>query len=116
MARRKNDLAGKLSSSSRPARPGWRETITLGQPGQQGQQAQRPDFTQRQPEPEPANKLKRKTYLVYAGMIDEIAQLAEQERVGINDLVRFLLGNALDQVYDGTLEIPTQPGKRQIDQ
>jgi hypothetical protein len=69
-----------------------------------------------EPESEPANKIVRKTYLLYKGMIEEIETLAAQERVGINELVRFLLGSALDQVYNGTLEIPTRPGQRRIDQ
>lgn len=115
MARRKQDLAGKLSTSSE-TRPGWRETIT-GAPAAMSQPTVRqPEFMAAQPEPEPANKIIRKTYLLYAGMIEEIEVLAAQERVGINELVRFLLGSALDQTYNGSLEIPTRPGRRQIDQ
>ncbi len=112
MARRKNDLAGKLSSAQE-SRPGWRDTITGHQA--ETQPVRRPAFMEPEPEPEPANKVKRKTYLVYAGMIAEIEQLAEQERVGINELVRYLLGAALDQVYNGELTIPTQPGRRRIE-
>ena len=112
MARRKQDLAGKITSRS-DARPGWRDTITGGLQAEQTT-ARRPEFMEPEPEPEPANKIKRKTYLLYAGMIEEIASLAAQERVGINELVRYLLGTALDQVYEGTLTIPTQPGQRQI--
>ncbi|MCB9420352.1 MAG: hypothetical protein H6667_11125 [Ardenticatenaceae bacterium] len=116
MARRKQDLAGKLSTSSE-ARPGWRDTITGGTPAAMGQPAVRqPDFMATEPEPEPANKIVRKTYLLYASMIQEIEDLAAQERVGINELVRYLLGVALDQTYNGGLEIPTRPGRRQIDQ
>ena len=113
MARRKHNLAGKLSTE-REARPGWQDTIT-GQAGAQPE-ARRPAFMQEEPEPDPANKLKRKTYLLYPGMIEEIEALAEQERVGINELVRYLIGVALDQVYNRELEIPTQPGRRRIDQ
>ena len=116
MARRKQDLAGKLSGSSEP-RPGWRDTITGGAPAPMSQpNVRQPEFMAAEPEPEPANKIIRKTYLLYAGMIEEIETLAVQERVGINELVRFLLGTALDQVYNGGLEIPTRPGRRQIDQ
>lgn len=116
MARRKQDLAGKLSGSSE-TRPGWRDTITGGAPAAMGQPTVRqPDFMAEEPEPEPANKIVRKTYLLYNGMIEEIETLAAQERVGINELVRYLLGSALDQVYNGTLEIPTRPGQRKIDQ
>jgi hypothetical protein len=114
VARRKTDLAGKLSGD-RDSRPGWRDTITLGQTGAQPE-SRRPAFPPAEPPPpEPQNKLKRKTYLLYPDMIAEIENLAAQERVGINDLVRYLLGSALDQVYNGELTIPTQPGRRRIE-
>lgn len=110
MARRKQDLAGKIGTGTNPnARPGWRDAISGGQQPE----ARRPAFMQ--PEPEPANKLTRKTYLLYKGMIEEIETLADQEHVGINELVRFLLGSALDQVYAGKLVIPTKPGRRRIE-
>jgi hypothetical protein len=122
VARRKQDLAGKISGSSE-TRPGWRDTITGGAPATVGAPTamsqptvRQPEFMAAEPEPEPANKIIRKTYLLYAGMIEEIETLAAQERVGINELVRFLLGSALDQTYNGGLEIPTRPGRRQIDQ
>ncbi len=116
MARRKQDLAGKVSSGGE-TRPGWRDTIPGGAPSAMSQPTVRqPDFVAAEPEPEPANKIIRKTYLLYAGMIEEIETLANQERVGINELVRYLLGSALDQVYSGDLTIPTRPGRRQIDQ
>ena len=114
MARRKQDLAGKLSSG-RKARPGWEDTVT-GQAGTPQPEVRRPAFMQEEPEPEPVNKLKRKTYLLYPDMIEEIEAIAEQERVGINELVRYLLGVSLDQFYNRELEIPTQPGKRRIEQ
>ena len=113
MARRKQNLAGKLSQE-RPKRPGWQDAIT-GQAAPQPE-TRRPAFMQQEPEPDPANKLKRKTYLLYPGMIEEIEILAEQERVGINELIRFLLGHALDQAYNNELLIPTQPGRRRIEQ
>lgn len=113
MAKRKNDLAGKLSNAQEN-RPGWRDTIKIGQPAESAP-VRRPAFMEPEQEPEPANKVKRKTYLIYAGMIEEIEQLAAQERVGINELVRYLLGAALDQVYNGELTIPTQPGRRRIE-
>ena len=115
MAKRKQDLAGKISTPSSPARPGWRDAITGG--GQPEQPAvRRPSFAEPEPVPEPVNKMKRKTYLLYTGMIEEIETLAEKERVGINELVRYLLAASLDQVYEGQLVIPTQPGQRQIAQ
>lgn len=112
MAHRKQDLAGKIGSAANSgARPGWRDAIT----GSQQPETRRPAFIQPEPEPEPANKLTRKTYLLYKGMIEEIETLADQEHVGINELVRFLLGSSLDQVYAGKLVIPTKPGRRRIE-
>ncbi|MCA9941968.1 MAG: hypothetical protein H6656_01075 [Ardenticatenaceae bacterium] len=110
MARRKQDLAGKLTPE-RGNRPGWADTVT-GQPAPTGNR--RPVFAQPEPEPESAETLKRKTYLLYPDMIEEIESLAEQERVGISELVRYLLGSALDQIYNRKLGIPTQPGRRHI--
>ena len=107
---RKRDLSSKLESST-DARPGWRDAITGGQlqPGRQ----------QQEPEPEPApqvheSPLKRKTYLLTPELIEQIAALAEQERVGINELVRFLLRSALDQIAADEMEIPTRPARRRI--
>ncbi len=115
MAQRKQDLAGKISTPNRPARPGWRDAITGGVQSEETA-VRRPAFMEPEPEPEPVNKIKRKTYLLYTGMIEEIETLATQERVGINELVRYLLAASLDQVYEGQLVIPTQPGRRQIAQ
>lgn len=113
MAKRKQNLANKLTSE-RKARPGWEDTVD----GPHGAPAEtrRPAFVKQEPEPEPANKLKRKTYLLYPDMIEEIEAIAEQERVGINELVRYLLGVALDQLYHQELDIPTKPDRRRIEQ
>ena len=110
MARRKQDLANKLTPE-RSKRPGWADTVT-GQPA--STENRRPTIAQPEPEPDPADILKRKTYLLYPDMIQEIEALADQERVGISELVRYLLGAALDQVYNRQLGIPTQPGRRHI--
>lgn len=114
MARRKQNLAGKLDTS-RKTRPGWEDAIA-GQPGAVPE-TRRPVFEQQpDPEPDPATKLKRKTYLLYPPMIEEIEAIAEEQRVGINELVRYLLGVALDQLYHNEIDIPTQPGRRRIEQ
>ena len=111
MAKRKQDLAGKLTPD-RTKRPGWADAVT-GQPSAPAETG-RPVFAQPEPKQEEANELKRKTYLLYPDMIQEIESIADQERVGINELVRYLLGVALDQVYNRQLDIPTQPGTRYI--
>lgn len=111
MAKRKQDLASKLTPE-RANRPGWADAVT-GQPAAPAE-TRRPVFAQPEPKPEETNKLKRKTYLLYPDMVQEIEALADQERVGINELVRYLLGVALDQIYNRQLDIPTQPGQRYI--
>lgn len=103
---RKNDLSSKLQSSSE-SRPGWRDTIT-------GSQQPAPRRQPEQEREERESPLKRKTYLLTPELIDQIALLAEEERVGINELVRFLLRSALDQIAAEEMEIPTRPAKRTI--
>ncbi|MBP8003202.1 MAG: hypothetical protein KA314_29185 [Chloroflexi bacterium] len=104
---RKKDLASKLSTpATGEARPGWRDTITSGQPVA---------FGLTEPEPaQPESLLRRKTYLLTPDLIEQIEALADRERVGINELVRYLLGMALEQVDTGRLNVPTSPGKRRI--
>ena len=119
---RKRDLAGKLSGDTNPApRPGWRDTIgpPPAQVPQRGESvpvhASRTAGHGKQEESEEnPNKLKRKTYLLTQDLIERIATLADEERVGINELVRFLLTEAVIAIENGDMEIPTEPAKRQI--
>lgn len=106
---RKRDLAGKLSQQNE-ARPGWRDAITGPARGAEPveEEAPRPKRTKKK------GPLKRKTYLLTPGLIDQVAELAETERVGINELVRYLLRSSLEMVEAGELEIPTRPATRQI--
>lgn len=135
---RKRELANKLTGQSDEpaARPGWRDTIT-GPPREEtggGQAAERDEGRRetarreaarvaREREEEEArqaarrqrsNPLMRKTYLLTPELVDHVADLAETERVGINELVRFLLRSSLDLVENGELEIPTRPARRKI--
>ena len=105
MARRRNQLADKLTGGQTPARPGWRDTITP---------AQTPSQPESQPEVESTSSLKRKTYLLTDELIERVEDLAERERVGINELVRFLMDTSLELAESNQLEIPTRPGKRRI--
>ena len=50
----------------------------------------------------------RKTYLVEPETVQRIARLAEQEEIPLNDLVRFLLGYALDEVESGRVALPVR--------
>ena len=58
--------------------------------------------------------LRRKTYLLTADLIERVESLAEAERVGINELARFLLGYAVEEVANGRLKVPTKPARRKI--
>lgn len=50
----------------------------------------------------------RKTYLVEPETVQRIAQLAEREDIPLNDLVRFLLGYALDEIESGRVPLPVR--------
>jgi len=111
---RKRDLASKLSQSSE-RRPGWRDAITG--PAQESPPQQAPaqaEEESRSPSKRRTGRLQRKTYLLTPGLIDRIATLAEEEQVGINELVRYLLRSALEMVEEGELPIPTRPATREI--
>ncbi len=99
---RKNQLADKLAEGEAGTRPGWRDTITPGQP--------------EPTESKSTGRFKRKTYLLTPNIIQSIKELAEREQVGINELVRYMLIYVIEEVESGELPIPTAPGKRQIAQ
>ena len=99
---RKKDLSDKLSAPTE--RPGWRETITSGQA-----------------EPEPAkatpvaqDMIVRKTFLLTPDLVTKIDKMAKLENVGVNELVRYLLNEAIEQVNSEQLKVPTKPSKRRI--
>lgn len=52
-------------------------------------------------------KYKRKTYLMSDELIQRIEAIAETERVGINELHRYLVDLALTQIEDGTHTLET---------
>ena len=111
---RKRDLASKLSQPAE-TRPGWRDAIS----GPLREEVQREDATEDvgqrfSSRSQQRNPLQRKTYLLTPELVDQVAALAKAERVGINELVRFLLRSALEMVDAGQLQIPTRPAKRQI--
>lgn len=91
MANRKNNLMVHLEGATPAREPttGWRDAFP------------------RAPAPAPA-RYQRKTYLLEPGMVEEIAALAAREGVPLNELVRFLLRHALDEVAAGRLELPIE--------
>ena len=129
---RKRELASKLTGQSQeqPVRPGWRDAITGlaheepdAQPPQRSQEQRAAAREEQERQEEAArqrarrrrnNPLMRKTYLLTPELVDHVADLAQNERVGINELVRFLLRSSLELVENGELQIPTRPARRQI--
>ncbi len=86
-SKRKKDLEASLESGASPA--GWRDKFQVSP------QEEKP-------------KYQRKTYLLEPEMVEHIANLAEREQVPINDLVRFLLDRAIEQVESGELQLPVK--------
>lgn len=121
---RKRELANKLSSQGegQSARPGWRDAITgprrEAEPeGDEAVQQEEEDAgrpVRRRRSRRGRDPLQRKTYLLTPELVEHVAALAEEERVGINELVRFLLRSSLEMVETGELEIPTRPARRRI--
>lgn len=121
---RKRELANKLSSQGegQGGRPGWRDAITgprreaepqhEEEARQEQEEGRRP--VRRRRSRRGRDPLQRKTYLLTPEMVEHVAELAEAERVGINELVRFLLRSSLEMVEAGELEIPTRPARRRI--
>lgn len=94
MAQRKQALSEKLAS---PAPQGWRDQVA------------RPAELIPEPDAAPGGHYIRKTYLITPDLIDRIKGLADRERVGQNELVRYLLAFALEQVESGRHTLPAQP-------
>jgi hypothetical protein len=63
---------------------------------------------------EDSEQLVHKTYILKRGQARRLEQLAYEKRVMLNDLARFLVEYALQQVDSGELEIPTEPYRRKI--
>jgi hypothetical protein len=96
MAKRKEDLAKKLGGGGTTP-PGWKSQIAPGGPAEPAKA-----------EPQPSPSYQRKTYLITPDMVQRIKDTAAHYRVGQNELVRFLLGQALDQLDAGRLELPLE--------
>jgi hypothetical protein len=92
VSKRKNAISDKLENV--PGQPaGWRDQVT-----------QPPTPTSVK-----ADRLRRKTYLLTPALIARVSDLADRERVGVNELVRYLLTYALDQVETGEHSLPARP-------
>lgn len=56
----------------------------------------------------------RKTFLMTDELIQRIQSVADRENVGQNELVRYLLDLGLQQVEEGSHELPTRPGRNTL--
>jgi len=100
MAKRKNNLADKLASNATP--PGWRDVVVAGQEPSPPDKKRNKDDDEQQ----------RKTYLITVGIIRRVANLAKKERVGVNELARYLMTYALDEIESGRHKLPTETEER----
>lgn len=100
MASKRKGQTDKLTGG---ALPGWESQIQQSHPPA-AKEEERPSWNYKGPDA--PNKVVRKTYLVTNELKDRIAHVAEQNSVGPNELVRFLLTAALDQLDAGTLALP----------
>ena len=91
MAGKREKMTDKLTSD-KPA--GWDEQITGPAPSKS------------------TSELVRKTYLLTPELIARVEALADTENVGLNELVRWLLDDALRRVETGETALPTKPVER----
>lgn len=117
MAKRKNQLANKLGGNTSQS-PGWQQVINpAAAPPPAPPVEPLRDVRPQRPAPtayQDPDSLKRKTYLLTPRLIERIKRLADDEAVGVNELVRYLLTVAVDSVEAGDLDIPTTESKRSI--
>lgn len=92
MARpKKNELAGKLGGEQPQ---GWRDQVGAPEPVQATPKV---------------GRYYRKTFLITSELEDRIREMADKERVGQNELVRYLLAYSLAQIESGKHKLPAKP-------
>lgn len=116
MSKRRQTLSNKLGT--RTTKPGWQDTITPQtgieeEPEEEQISKKRATRRTRKPKKSQA-KLIRRTYLMSPDLLERLEVVAEDERVGISELLRYLITQSLDMIETGEIEIPTTAGKRSI--
>jgi len=61
-----------------------------------------------------AGRYYRKTYLLTEELIDRVKQVADGHKVGHSELVRWALQTILDEVEDGTRQIPISVEEKRV--
>lgn len=61
-----------------------------------------------------AGRYYRKTYLLTEALIDRVKRVADREKVGHSELVRWALQTVLDEVEEGTRQIPISVEEKRV--
>ena len=69
---------------------------------------------QRQQPASKAGRYYRKTYLLTEDLIERVKRVADEERVGHSELVRWALQTVLDEVEAGEREIPVTVEEKHV--
>jgi hypothetical protein len=89
------------------------QKLDFGMQSWEAQARQSVQAASQEPEPESekskTDKLQRKTYLVNPELIARINRMSRTQSVGQNELVRYLLDWALEQVESGNHTLPLKP-------
>lgn len=103
MSKRNKNFADKLAAED-DAVPGWKDVVS----------AEKQEAVDKEAAADRYTTYKRKTYFLSLDLIDRIAAMAETEKVGVSELVRYLLDHSLSQIESGEHELPTQPAAKKI--
>ena len=113
---RKRDLGSKLEGKPEGKPAGWQEQVKRSGDVPAAQESdvipsaaerESPDTAQR--DTAKAGDFVRKTYLLTPDLVQRVEALAKQERVGINELVRYLLDTVLTQIEAGETSLEKKP-------
>ena len=113
---RKRDLGSKLQGRTEGKPAGWQEQVKRPgdvssdqEGGSTSASIERDSEDAASRDAAKAGDFMRKTYLLTPDLVQRVEALAKQERVGINELVRYLLETILTQVEAGEVSIEKKP-------
>lgn len=113
---RKRDLGSKLEGRPEGKPAGWQEQVKRSGDVPAAQEDDSASALKERESGEAAERdtakagdFVRKTYLLTPDMVQRVEALAKQERVGINELVRYLLDAALTKIEAGDVSLEKKP-------
>lgn len=114
---RKRDLGSKLEGRPEGKPAGWQEQVKRSGDVPAAQESDVDSSAAERESPldtaqrdtAKAGEFVRKTYLLTPDMVQRVEALAKQERVGINELVRYLLDAALTKIEAGDVSLEKKP-------